>query len=104
VFVLTVTCTFLFTGALSTSAYFIVLMRDIATAVGFVVARAIPWLRSVKFEARLGGKVVTVLQMLTLAAVLLYPPALPGLLTAVAVASVVSIADYTLALWRARAA
>jgi cardiolipin synthase len=103
VFVLTVVATFLFTGELSTGAYFILLMRDIATAVGFLVARAIPWLRSVKFEARMSGKVVTVLQLLTLAAVLVYRPAVPSLLFAVAVTSVVSIVDYTLALWRARA-
>lgn len=104
VFVLTVTVTFLVTGALSTGAYFILLARDIATAVGFLVARAIPWLRGVKFQARLGGKLVTVLQLMTLAAVLVYPPAVPVLLVAVAVASAVSIVDYTLALWRARAA
>jgi CDP-diacylglycerol--glycerol-3-phosphate 3-phosphatidyltransferase len=102
VFVLTVTGTFLFTGALSTGAYFILLMRDIATAVGFLVARTIPRLRSAKFQARLAGKVVTVLQLLTLAAVLAYPSALPALLALVAVASVISIADYTIALWRAR--
>jgi CDP-diacylglycerol--glycerol-3-phosphate 3-phosphatidyltransferase len=103
VFVLTVTATFLFTGALSASGCLIVLMRDVATAVGFLVARVIPWLRAVKFQARLGGKVVTVLQLVTLAAVLVYRDVVPVLLAAVAVASVVSIADYTLALWRARA-
>jgi CDP-diacylglycerol--glycerol-3-phosphate 3-phosphatidyltransferase len=103
VFVLTVVGTFLFTGALSTGAYFILLIRDIATAVGFLVARAIPWLRSVKFQARMAGKVVTVLQLLTLAAVLVYPLAVPFLLVGVAIASVASIVDYTLALWRARA-
>jgi cardiolipin synthase (CMP-forming) len=103
VFVLTVVGTFLFTGALSTPAYFILLSRDLATAVGFLVARVIPWLRPVEFKARMLGKVVTVLQLLTLAAVLVAPPAVPFLLGAVAVASVLSIADYTLALWRARA-
>jgi CDP-diacylglycerol--glycerol-3-phosphate 3-phosphatidyltransferase len=103
VFVLTVAGTFLVTGALSPWGCAILLMRDIATAVGFVVARVIPWLREVKFQARLGGKVVTVLQLLTLAAVLVYPVTVRPLLAAVAFASVVSIADYTLALWRARA-
>jgi CDP-diacylglycerol--glycerol-3-phosphate 3-phosphatidyltransferase len=102
VFVLTVAGTFLYTGALTASGCAIVLMRDIATAVGFLVARAIPWLREVKFQARLGGKVVTVLQLITLAAVLVHPEAVPALLAVVAVASVVSIIDYTLALWRAR--
>ncbi|MFL5605280.1 MAG: CDP-alcohol phosphatidyltransferase family protein [Gemmatimonadaceae bacterium] len=103
VFALTVTGTFLFTGRLSIWGCLVLLMRDIATAVGFVVARVIPWLRAVKFQARLGGKVVTVLQLLTLAAVLVYPRAVRPLLAAVAFTSVVSISDYTLALWRARA-
>jgi cardiolipin synthase (CMP-forming) len=103
VFVLTVVGTFLFTGALSTSAYFILIMRDLATAVGFLVARIIPWLRPVEFKARILGKVVTVLQLLTLAAVLVAPSAVPLLLGGVAMASLLSIADYTLALWRARA-
>lgn len=103
VFVLTVVGTFLVSGALSTSAYFILIARDLATAIGFLVARVIPWLRPVVFKARILGKVVTVLQLLTLTAVLVAPPALPLLLGAVAMVSVLSIADYTLALWRARA-
>jgi cardiolipin synthase len=102
VFVLTVVTTFVLTGALGTAAYFILIARDLATAVGFLVARVIPWLRPVEFKARALGKLVTMLQLLTLAAVLVYPPALPVLLGAVATASVLAIADYTVALWRAR--
>ena len=64
----------------------------------------IPWLRPVEFKARMLGKVVTVLQLLTLAAVLAAPSAVPVLLAGVAVASLLAIADYTLALWKARAA
>lgn len=104
VFVLTVVGTFLFSGLLSTPAYFVLLMRDLATAVGFLVARVIPWLRPVEFKARIPGKVVTVLQLFTLAAVLAAPSVVPVLLGGVAMASVLAIADYTLALWRARAA
>ena len=104
VFVLTVVTTFMFGGLLSTAAYFVLLARDLATAVGFLVARMIPWLRGVEFKARISGKLVTVLQLFTLAAVLALPAAVPVLLGAVAVASALSIADYTLALWRARAA
>jgi CDP-diacylglycerol--glycerol-3-phosphate 3-phosphatidyltransferase len=103
VFVLTVVATLVLTGALGTSAYFILLSRDLATAVGFVVARMIPWLRPVQFKARALGKLVTVLQLVTLAAVLAYPAAVPVLLGCVAVVSALAIADYTLALWRARA-
>ena len=104
VFVLTVVGTFLFAGMLSTPAYFILLMRDLATALGFLVARVIPWLRAVEFKARVLGKVVTVLQLFTLAAVLIAPATVPYLLGGVALASLLSIADYTLALWRARPA
>ncbi|MEO7330841.1 MAG: CDP-alcohol phosphatidyltransferase family protein, partial [Minicystis sp.] len=104
VFVLTAVGTFLFTGAISTTEYFIFIMRDLATAIGFLVARCISWLRPVEFQARSLGKVVTVLQLVTLAAVLVVPSVLPLLLAAVAMASVLSIADYTLALWRARPA
>lgn len=104
VFVLTVVGTFLFAGLLSTPAYFLLLMRDLATAVGFLVARAVPWLRPVEFKARVVGKVVTVLQLFTLSAILAAPRMVPALLGCVALASVVAIADYTLALWRARAA
>lgn len=103
VFVLTVVGTFLFTGALSTTAYFILISRDLATAVGFVVARTIAWLRPVQFKARPMGKIVTVLQLLTLFCVLAWPEVVSTLLAAVAVVSVLAIVDYTLALWRARA-
>jgi CDP-diacylglycerol--glycerol-3-phosphate 3-phosphatidyltransferase len=103
VFVLTVVGTLLFGGLLSTTEYFVLIMRDLATAVGFLTARVIPWLRPVEFKARALGKVVTVLQLFTLAAVLVYRPAVPSLLISVGLASVMAIADYTLALWHARA-
>ena len=102
VFVLTVVATLVFTGALSTAAYFILLSRDLATAIGFLVARMIPWLRPVQFKARILGKVVTTLQLVTLAAVLAWPAAVSPLLVCVAVVSALAIGDYTLALWGAR--
>lgn len=102
-FVLTVVATMLFTGRLGTGGYFVMIMRDLATAVGFLVARVIPWLRKVTFKARMSGKVVTVLQLITLVALLVAPVLAPWLILLVGVTSVLSIADYTLALWRARA-
>ena len=102
-FVLTVVATMLYAGRINTHEYFVMITRDIMTAVGFLVARVVPWLRRVTFQARMSGKVVTVLQMITLAALLLTPAIAPWLIAAVGVASVLSIADYTLALWRARA-
>ena len=41
-FVLTVVATMLFTGRIGTGGYFVMILRDIATAVGFIVARASP--------------------------------------------------------------
>lgn len=104
VFVVVAVSTFLFNGALSTVGYFVMVFRDIATAIGFVVARVVPWLRPVELKARLGGKVVTVLQLMTLLALVLAPRSVTPLLACVAAASAWAIADYALALWRSRAA
>jgi cardiolipin synthase (CMP-forming) len=101
-FVLAAVSAYLASGVLTTGEYFIFLSRDIATAVGFVVARIIPWLRPVRFRARLLGKAVTVLQLATLVAALVKPAAITGLIIAIGVLSAMSIFDYTLALWRAR--
>jgi CDP-diacylglycerol--glycerol-3-phosphate 3-phosphatidyltransferase/cardiolipin synthase len=103
IFVLLAVCAYLFDGLLTTGQYFIFISRDLATAVGFLVARIIPWLRQVKFRARLLGKSVTVLQLAALMAVLLYPRATSGLIVAIGLLSAMSIFDYTFALWRARA-
>jgi len=103
IFVLAAVSAFLFDGLLATGQYFIFLSRDLATAIGFIVARIIPWLRPVRFRARLLGKGVTVLQLATLMAVLLFPQATTGLIVAIGLLSAMSILDYTLALWRARA-
>jgi len=102
-FVLTALCTFLFEGAITTAAYFTLLARDIATAIGFLVARSVPWLRDVTFRARWLGKIVTGLQLLTLVAVIVAPTVVPLLVLVVGAASAASIADYTLMLWRERA-
>src|SRR5437867_9143123 len=61
VFVLVGVSVFLFEGTLSTLEYFIMISRDLMTAIGFLVARAVPSLRGVAFHARLPGKLVTVL-------------------------------------------
>lgn len=101
-FVLAAVSAYLISGHLGTGQYFVFISRDIATAVGFLVARIIPWLRPVIFRARLLGKAVTVLQLSTLVAVLVKPAATTGLIVAIGVLSAMSIFDYTLALWRAR--
>jgi phosphatidylglycerophosphate synthase len=73
------------------------------TAVGFLVARAVSWLKPVEFKARFSGKLVTVLQFVTFVAALRFPEWLTACLWVVGAASLFSIVDYTYALWRARA-
>ena len=53
VFVLVAISTYLIEGRLTTGQYFIFLTRDLATAVGFVVAKIIPTLRPAVFRARM---------------------------------------------------
>jgi len=103
IFVLVAIATYVMNGELSLAAALLFLSRDIATALGFFVARAVPALRGVTFKARYPGKIVTVLQLATLLALVFGFQPLAPLIAFVALASAVAIADYTLALWRARA-
>jgi cardiolipin synthase len=100
VFVLVAVSTFVYEGTLSTFQYFVMISRDLMTAVGFLVARAVSWLRPVEFRARLSGKVVTTLQMIAFV-LLLRRPALAGpMIWAVGISSLYSVVDYTWALWK----
>jgi phosphatidylglycerophosphate synthase len=101
-FVLAAISAFLLDGGLSTRDYFIVISRDLAIAVGFLVAYLTPGLEPWNFKARLPGKIVTVLQLLALLALLLRPTMFPALVPLIAIASVWAIADYTLLLHRTR--
>jgi phosphatidylglycerophosphate synthase len=103
VFVFVAISTYLIEGQLTTGQYFIFLTRDLATAVGFVVAKIIPTLRPAVFRARMLGKIVTVLQLLTLVGILVMPELTTGLILTIGVISAASIVDYTFALWRGRA-
>jgi phosphatidylglycerophosphate synthase len=103
VFALVAVTTFLVMGSLSTTEYFVMISRDVMTAVGFLVARAVSWLRPVELKARMPGKIVTVLQLLTFAALLKLPQVVRPLIWLVGIASAIAIVDYTIALWRARA-
>ena len=102
VFVLVVVGVFLFEGELSTLEYFIMISRDLMTAIGFLVARVVQSLRPVAFHARFPGKLVTVLQLATFVAILIRPPSARPMIAVVAVASLWAIVDYTWALHRAR--
>ncbi|MBA2687680.1 MAG: CDP-alcohol phosphatidyltransferase family protein [Gemmatimonadaceae bacterium] len=101
-FVLTAVSAYLIDGIFTTSQYFLFLSRDLATAVGFVVAQIVPGLRPVVFQARMLGKIVTVLQLATLVIVLFEPKFTGILVQIIAVVSIASIGDYTVALWKAR--
>jgi phosphatidylglycerophosphate synthase len=103
VFVFVAISTYLIQGQLSTGQYFIFLTRDIATAVGFVVAKIIPTLRPAVFRARMLGKIVTVLQLVTLVGIIIMPELTTILILTIGVISTASIVDYTFALWRGRA-
>ena len=103
IFVLVAISTYLVEGELSTGQYFIFLTRDLATAAGFVVAKIIPTLRPAVFRARMLGKIVTVLQLVTLVVIVILPDVADYLIGAIGVVSLASIVDYTIALWRGRA-
>jgi len=103
IFVLAAISTCLIEDKLTTGQYFIFLTRDLATAVGFVVAKIIPALRPAVFRARMLGKVVTVVQLVTLVAIILVPETTGKLIMTIGVISVASIVDYTITLWRSRA-
>jgi cardiolipin synthase len=102
VFVLVGVSVFLFEGTLSTIGYFIMISRDLMTAIGFLVARAVPSLRPVQFHARFPGKLVTVLQLASFIGLLIKPSASTPMLAVVAVVSLWAIIDYTWALHKAR--
>jgi len=103
VFVFVAISVYLVEGRFTAGQYFIFLSRDIATAVGFLVAKIVPWLRPAVFRARMLGKIVTVLQLIALVAVLVTPEYTTVLVIAIGLVSAASIVDYTVALWRARA-
>lgn len=103
VFVLSAVSSYLVSGLLSTGQFFVFLSRDIATAIGFVVARFIPGLTASAFQARLLGKTVTILQLITLVTVLHFDKLTTPFVAIIGGLSAISIVDYTLALERARA-
>lgn len=103
IFVFVAISTYLVEGKLTTGQYFLFLTRDIATAVGFLVAKIIPTLRPAVFRARLLGKIVTVIQLIALVAILILSELTDPLVVAIAVVSAASIVDYAIALWRGRA-
>ena len=102
-FVLVAISAFLVAGEISTLEFFVILLRDFATAIGFIVAFLVSGLDPKNFKARISGKVVTVLQLATVLAVVLHLSILHPLIWLVGAASVWAVIDYTLLLKRQRA-
>ncbi|SEU02289.1 CDP-alcohol phosphatidyltransferase family protein [Stigmatella erecta] len=101
-FAVTAILTLLMDGLLTPLQVTLLLLRDAATALGFVIARLVPALRPVEFKARMLGKAVTTLQAMTLLAALLVPAAVPALVAVVGVTALASVVDYARAVLRAR--
>ena len=102
IFVVVAVGTYVVNGELSVIQALLLLPRDIATALAYFVARALPSLQQVEFKARYPGKIVTVLQLVTLIALVFGLHPLTPLIALVALASVVAIADYAQVVWRSR--
>jgi CDP-diacylglycerol--glycerol-3-phosphate 3-phosphatidyltransferase len=102
VFVIAVVVAFLASGDLRPWQAGALLVRDLMTIVGWVVARSAPALRAIPFRARWSGKVLTVVQLVTFLAVLVRPATVTPLVVLAAVLGVVATVDYTLMLWRER--
>ena len=97
-------CVFLFEGVISTWEYFVMISRDIMTAVGYVVARSfMSSLHHIPFKARYPGKVVTVLQLMTFIALLIRPRAAEPMIYVIAAVSLWAVVDYTWMLHKERA-
>ena len=101
-FVLAAVASYVGRGELTAGQALTFLARDLATALGFIVAQIVPALRRARFEARPLGKLVTMIQLATLFAVLLAPSLVAALIAVIGVLSAAAVADYTLALWRGR--
>lgn len=89
-------------GLISLPEVLLLVVRDIGTAIGFIVARAVPSMRRVELKARLLGKVVTTLQLMVLLCVLLFPLAVRPLVALIGLLSLASVVDYSRAVLRAR--
>ncbi len=103
VFVVAVVATLLTEGTLTFLQCLVLLSRDVATTLGAIVLRTALPRMALRFEARMSGKVVTALQFTTLILAVIDPATVRWTLPMVAIASVVSIADYAAVVWRARA-
>jgi phosphatidylglycerophosphate synthase len=97
-FMLAAFTAFLVHGEITPAQWGVLLLRDFATALGAMVAVLVPGLTPATFRARMSGKIVTVLQLAAILALTVAPGHAAAAATIVGLASVVCVADYTLAL------
>lgn len=102
-FVLTAVAALAWDGALSSIEAGVFLSRDLVTAVAFMITRYVPAYRNITFVARFPGKVVTVLQLITLAVAIVAPRRIDPLIVVLGIASAIAIADYIRAFRNVRA-
>lgn len=102
-FAVTAILALLLDGLLTPVQVCLLLLRDVTTAVGFVVTRVVPTFRPVEVKARMLGKATTAVQTLTLLAALVLPVFVKPLVAVAGVLAVAAVVDYTNAMWRARA-
>jgi CDP-diacylglycerol--glycerol-3-phosphate 3-phosphatidyltransferase/cardiolipin synthase len=79
-------------GYLSWASFLILILRDIFTGGCYLIGRLVH--KVIPFRPRLGGKVTTALQLLTLVALLFWQAYVPLLVFLVGIASVYAIIDY----------
>lgn len=92
VFVLMGLLSFLPGGSLDWAAFVVLILRDIFTGGSYLLGRILG--RVIPFRSRLGGKVTTALQVLTLLSLLFWQRGVPLFVLLVGVAAVYAIIDY----------
>ena len=89
-------------GTLTPLAALILVLRDVVVMGAFAATWGVNRFRHFDFMARPAGKVVTALQLASLAAAFLTPGWLASCIGLVAVSTAVAVADYARALWQGR--
>lgn len=98
VFMLAAFTAFVVHGDVTLAQWAVLLTRDFAIALGAAVAWLVPGLTPATFQARMSGKIVTVLQLAAILVLTVTTGWAEWVVLVVGWASILSIADYTLAL------
>jgi cardiolipin synthase (CMP-forming) len=101
-FAVTAILALLLDGLLTPVQVCLLLLRDVATGVAFLVSRLVPSLHGVEFKARMLGKATTTVQMVTLMAALLWPVLVKPLVALAAVLATAAVVDYSRSVLRTR--